>query len=503
MIRSFQYAAARRARRPTPIGAWCRPTSGDDFEARAQAWQLWVTTRFLRGLPRRGRRHAARPDRRRRPARPAHRLHPRQGALRGPLRPEPPARLGVDPAARHRAAPRGRRRDGDRRADPDRQDALRSLAARPRRRARVLGRPGPPARRRHRGPRSACCGRWARRGRRPRRRRLPSAPSTIAPRPHEVIEPVVVADLGGAGRARRAPARRAGGGHRRGARSWLEGGAGEIVLPGRPPHRPGRGPLATARMPWSSTASSSTVGEVLGPSRPATTSSTCRGVGADVAVAHLLVAPTRGAPLHAERPATGASSRRSTRCRAAPGIGAHLGRPRRPGASRIDALGGKIVGTLPLLASWLDEPFEPEPVRAGEPAASGTSCSSTSPRCPELAGARRRPRQPRRPRAPSATRPTPRAGLFDYRHQYGYVHGVLEELVGGIDRVARRARRPSSTPGGRAVPTSSATPASGPYADRTGAGLAAWPEPQRAGALDRRRRRSRRRRASTPTPSTP
>ena len=59
-----------------------------------------------RRLPRRGRRAALRPVRSGRHPRPAQRVRAREGALRASLRPEPPARLGADPPARHRLGAR-------------------------------------------------------------------------------------------------------------------------------------------------------------------------------------------------------------------------------------------------------------------------------------------------------------------------------------------------------------------------------------------------------------
>lgn len=108
------------------------------------------------------------------------------------------------------------------------------------------------------------------------------------------------------------------------------------------------------------------------------------------------------------------------------GLGAHLGDLRELAAS-MDRLGGKIVGTLPVLATWLGTPFDPSPY-APVSRRFWNELYIDLRRMPELA------LSPVASNNLDGLRSIGHAAnvkgrTFDYRHQYGYVRGVLEQVV--------------------------------------------------------------------------
>jgi len=112
------------------------------------------------------------------------------------------------------------------------------------------------------------------------------------------------------------------------------------------------------------------------------------------------------------------------------GLGAHVG-DLGTLAARLDLRGGKIIGTLPLLAAWLGAPFDPSPY-APVSRRFWNELYIDLESLPELAS--------------SAEAAANLDGLrsighaanvkgrhFDYRHQHGYVRGVLEQVVAARD----------------------------------------------------------------------
>jgi 4-alpha-glucanotransferase len=203
-----------------------------------------------------------------------------------------------------------------------------------------------------------------------------------------------------------------------------------------------------------------------------------RGATATTAVAHLLVAPTQVpgfapgdrywgvfAPVYA---LPGGS-----------GIGAHLGQLAGL-AERIDSFGGKLVGTLPLLASWLDEPFEPSPY-APVSRLFWNELFVDLAALPEVAALddARANLDGLRTIGHAANA---KSRLFDYRHQYGYVHGVLEAMIGAVDRWPDALRAgyeawQSSRPDVAHYARFRA------YAGQTGTGWQQWPQRPRSGEI--------------------
>jgi 4-alpha-glucanotransferase len=109
------------------------------------------------------------------------------------------------------------------------------------------------------------------------------------------------------------------------------------------------------------------------------------------------------------------------------GLGAHIGNLVAT-ADAIETVGGKVVATLPLLASFLGVPYDPSPY-APVSRRFWNELYIDLAALPELA------------EVPAAAEnlnglasfghaANIRARHFDYRHQYGYVRGVLEQIVG-------------------------------------------------------------------------
>jgi 4-alpha-glucanotransferase len=112
------------------------------------------------------------------------------------------------------------------------------------------------------------------------------------------------------------------------------------------------------------------------------------------------------------------------------GLGANVGELDTLGRT-IDRFGGKIVGTLPLLAAWLTEPFDPSPYAPVSrrfwnelfvDLAALPELASVPTAAANLAGLRS-----------IGHAANDKGRTFDYRHQYGYVRGVLEQVIAGID----------------------------------------------------------------------
>ncbi len=166
IVRSYQYVAEAGLRAHAERNL-LSPELRDSLAMRGQRVASLGHRPVPGRLPRRGQRRVVRSGGARRPPRPPDGLRARQGALRGALRPQPPARLGSHPAARDRRHDRSR--PGDR--DAGFRDG-RAVGARgcTRRRGGLLGRRGDLARRR-RTERPGC----ARSAGRPdrRRRRIP------------------------------------------------------------------------------------------------------------------------------------------------------------------------------------------------------------------------------------------------------------------------------------------------------------------------------------------
>jgi 4-alpha-glucanotransferase len=154
------------------------------------------------------------------------------------------------------------------------------------------------------------------------------------------------------------------------------------------------------------------------------------GGSGDTVLADVLVAPTRVAMLGGHERLWGVLAPVYALAGGG-GLGAHVGNLGAV-ADAIDTVGGKIVATLPLLASYLGAPlYDPSPY-APVSRRFWNELYVDLAALPELAG------------APGAADDLSglssfghaaniRAKHFDYRHQYGYVRGVLEQVVGARD----------------------------------------------------------------------
>ena len=109
--------------------------------------------------------------------------------------------------------------------------------------------------------------------------------------------------------------------------------------------------------------------------------------------ADVLVAPDRVAVLGPPRAPVG-RARPGVRPAPAARAWARTWATSTPWREAIGGLGGQIVGTLPLLATYLDDAVSTRARTRRSAGGSGTSCSSTSPALPELTSRRRRGRQP-------------------------------------------------------------------------------------------------------------
>ena len=296
-----------------------------------------------------------------------------------------------------------------------------------------------------------------------------------AARAAEVVEPVVVMDLGG----RLAFVVRTPAGRRPGAIEVvvdLEAGAGQVVLP-----------VDLQAFPRRETSMGSHTViehdvEIDAPQLAGLPSGyhdlTVHGVVSAPAVARLLVAP-REVPRFAATDRYWGVFAPAYALPGGSGVGAHLGNLGAL-AERFDAAGAKLVGTLPLLATWLDEPFDPSPYSPISRLFWNELFVDLA-ALPELA-ALDDARANLEGLGMIGHAANAKSRLFDYRHQYGYVHGVLEDLIAARDRwpaglqadyAAWCAARPDVERYARFRA----------YARQTGTGWHQWPDGPRSGTL--------------------
>lgn len=292
---------------------------------------------------------------------------------------------------------------------------------------------------------------------------------------HQVIEPVVVAELGAPiAFGLRVPAGRVGGPVE--VRIVLEGGTGELVHPvdlRTTPAQPRTYGAHDVVEHHVELADGDALALASGYHRLEV-----RGASASVAVAHLLVAPAQ-VPRFAPTDRYWGVFAPAYALPGGSGIGAHLGQLAAL-AERIDTFGGKLVGTLPLLASWLDEPFDPSPY-APVSRRFWNELFVDLAALPELAALDdlRANLDGLRSIGHAANAKSRR---FDYRHQHGYVHGVLEGVIGAIDRWPAGLRAAYET--WRAVhPDVERYAMFRAYAQRTGTAWQAWPDGPRTGTI--------------------
>jgi 4-alpha-glucanotransferase len=293
---------------------------------------------------------------------------------------------------------------------------------------------------------------------------------------HQVVEPVVVADVGGPlSFVIRLPA-----GHRADTIEVvvaLEAGAGTLSVPVSLRDTPGEPrsygvhAVVEHRVHLG--------GDEIGAIPAGYHQLEVHGASSAPAAAHLLVAPTR-VPRFAPSDRHWGVFAPVYALPGGSGIGAHLGQLARL-AERVDAVGGKLVGTLPLLASWLDEPFEPSPY-APVSRLFWNELFVDLAALPELTalGDAQANLDGLRSIGHAANA---KSRLFDYRHQYGYVHGVLEGIVGAVDRWPDRLRDDYEVwRAGR--PDVERYACFRAYAAQAGTGWQQWPERPRRGGLD-------------------
>ncbi len=199
---------------------------------------------------------------------------------------------------------------------------------------------------------------------------------------------------------------------------------------------------------------------------------------ADEFHAIVLVAPTRAVALGPEERLWGVFAP-TYAIAGGTGLGAHLGNLAALGAA-IDEHGGKVVGTLPLLAAWLGEPFDPSPY-APVSRAFWNELYIDLEALPELAGVPGAQADLEGLRSIGHAANV-RSRTFDYRHQYGYVRGILEQVVaaradweaGQLDAfVAHVAEHPDLAAYARFRA----------FAEAQASGWHSWPERQRSGAI--------------------
>lgn len=201
-------------------------------------------------------------------------------------------------------------------------------------------------------------------------------------------------------------------------------------------------------------------------------------IGAQQASADALVAPLTGAGLGARERLWGVFAP-AYALPGGTGVGANVGDLDRLAAA-VDRMGGKVVGTLPMLASWLGEPYDPSPYAPVSrrfwnelfvELAALPELAAVPVAADDLSGLRA-----------FGHAANAKSRAFDYRHQYGYVRGVLEQVV-----AARRswpaAWRRAFEDHVAARPEITTYARFRAYAERRGTGWHAWPEPQRSGTI--------------------
>jgi 4-alpha-glucanotransferase len=161
------------------------------------------------------------------------------------------------------------------------------------------------------------------------------------------------------------------------------------------------------------------------------------------------------------------------------GLGAHLGNLARLGEA-IDSQGGKVVGTLPLLAAWLGDPYDPSPY-APVSRAFWNELYIDLEALPELASVAGAMANLEGLRSIGHAANV-RGRSFDYQHQYGYVRGVLEDVV-----AARATWDPALLDAFEAHvaahPDIAAYARFRAFAEQQRSGWHSWPEPQRSGTI--------------------
>jgi 4-alpha-glucanotransferase len=198
----------------------------------------------------------------------------------------------------------------------------------------------------------------------------------------------------------------------------------------------------------------------------------------ETVVADVLVAPVRVAALRPDERLWGLLAPVYALA-GGTGIGAHVGNLA-VAARAIDAVGGKIIATLPLLAAYLGEPFDPSPY-APVSRRHWNELFVDLAALPEVAAV---PRAAENLAGLSSFghAANVRAKAFDYRHQAGYVRGVLDQVVAGRDGwpagladgfATFLAERPDVTDYARFRA----------FAEARGAGWHEWPERQRSGKI--------------------
>jgi 4-alpha-glucanotransferase len=162
------------------------------------------------------------------------------------------------------------------------------------------------------------------------------------------------------------------------------------------------------------------------------------------------------------------------------GLGAHVG-SLASFAQAIDGFGGKIAGTLPLLAAWLGEPFDPSPY-APVSRRFWNELFVDLAALPELAhsvkaGANLDGLRSIGHCANEKTR------TFDYRHQYGFVRGVLEEVVADSDQWPDALWEAFTRASSKGDVSDYAMFRA--FAEQQGCGWRDWPARQRSGRIER------------------